>query len=48
MFSQGLRRCPHAGQCEGGDAMDSPLGTRLMTTLRNEPIKSPRMLAIAG
>src|SRR4051812_20676962 len=29
------------GQCEGGCTIDSPRGTRQITTLRNEPISSP-------
>jgi hypothetical protein len=32
----------HFGQCEGGETIDSPRGTRQTTTFRNEPINAPR------
>ena len=31
----------HFGQCEGGETIDSPLGTRHITTFRNEAIDAP-------
>ena len=31
----------HLGQCEGGETIDSPRGTRQMTTFKNEPINAP-------
>src|SRR4051812_36675079 len=41
MLSRGAIGRSQPGQCEGGRTTDSPLGTRQMTTLRNEPITSP-------
>jgi hypothetical protein len=41
-LSQDLIDSLHTGQCEGGETIDSPRGTRQMTTLRNEPINSPK------
>ena len=38
MLSRGAISASHPGQCEGGETIDSPLGTRQMTTLRKEPI----------
>ena len=32
---------PHTGQCEAGRTTDSCLGTRVITTLRNEPSAAP-------
>ena len=31
----------HFGQCEGGETIDSPRGTRQMTTFRNEAMHAP-------
>ena len=31
----------HFGQCDGGETIDSPLGTRQMTTLRNDAMHAP-------
>jgi hypothetical protein len=31
----------HDGQCDGGVTIDSPLGTRYITTLANDPNSSP-------
>src|SRR3954447_20205050 len=43
MLSRGAISVPQDGQCEGGRTMDSPRGTRQMTTLRNEPMRRPKI-----
>src|SRR3954468_7897994 len=43
MLSRGAISVPQAGQCDGGRTMDSPRGTRQMTTLRNEPMRRPKI-----
>lgn len=44
--SLGFRGVPHSGQCDGGDTIDSPRGTRHNTTLRNDPTTAPNTNAI--
>src|SRR3954447_8411491 len=45
MFSRGLMRSPQFGQCDGGETIDSPRGTRQMTTFRKLPKQAPRSAA---
>src|SRR5207237_764657 len=42
MLSCGAIGASHDGQCDAGCTTDSFLGTRQMTTLRNEPMMSPK------
>ena len=41
MFWYHLISALHFGQCDGGLTIDSPRGTRQMTTLRNEAMQAP-------
>ena len=41
MFWYHLIGAWHFGQCDGGRAIDSPRGTRQMTTLRKEAMHAP-------
>ena len=41
IFSHAVIQCPHFGQREGGETMDSPLGIRQIHTLRKLPIQHP-------
>jgi hypothetical protein len=41
MFCHHLIAAPHFGQCDGGLTIDSPRGTRHMTTLRNDAMHAP-------
>src|SRR5256885_9580800 len=45
MLSRALIRSPQFGQCDGGETIDSPRGTRQMTTLRKLPAHAPRIAA---
>src|SRR3954470_14947918 len=45
MLSRGLIRSPQFGQCDGGETIDSPRGTRQMTTFRKLPMHAPRNAA---
>ncbi len=42
MLSYGAISASQLGQCDGGRTIDSPRGTRQITTLRNDPISRPR------
>src|SRR3954467_3391537 len=48
MLSRGAISVPQDGQCEGGRTMDSPRGTRQMTTLRKEPMRRPKIAQMAA
>ena len=41
MFCHHVIGALHFGQCDGGETIDSPRGTRQTTTLRNEAIAAP-------
>src|SRR6478752_244334 len=41
-LSRGRTGAPHDGQCDGGCRIDSPFGTRAITTFANEPSARPR------
>ena len=41
MFCHQRTAAPHFGQRDGGETIDSPRGTRQMTTFRNEAINAP-------
>ena len=41
MLSRPRISASHCGQCDGGETIDSPRGTRQMTTFRNDPIARP-------
>ena len=41
MFCHHFMDALHFGQCEGGETIDSPLGTRHMTTFRNDATHAP-------
>jgi hypothetical protein len=41
MLSRGLIRTSQLGQCDGGETIDSPRGTRQMTTFRKLPAAAP-------
>jgi hypothetical protein len=41
MLSRALMRSPQFGQCDGGETIDSPRGTRQMTTFRKLPAHAP-------
>jgi len=45
MLSRGLIRSPQFGQCDGGATIDSPRGTRQMTTFRKLPAHAPKSAA---
>lgn len=45
IFSHAVIQCPHLGQREGGETMDSPLGMRQIHTLRKLPIQHPKIKA---
>src|SRR4051794_23727225 len=45
MLSRALIRFPQFGQCDGGETIDSPRGTRQMTTLRKLPAQAPSSAA---
>ena len=41
MLSRPRISASHCGQCDGGETIDSPRGTRQITTFRNDPIARP-------
>ena len=41
MFSDGFSTRSQVGQCDGGVTIDSPLGTRQITTFKNDPTHNP-------
>ncbi len=45
-LSHGAIGVRQLGQCEGGETIERPSGTRWITTFRNEPIKRPTTSAI--
>src|SRR4051794_25476398 len=45
MLSRALMRVLQRGQGEGGETIDSPRGTRQMTTLRKLPTQAPKSAA---
>ena len=45
IFSHAVIQCPHFGQREGGETMDSLLGIRQIHTLRKLPIQHPKIKA---
>ena len=44
-LSRGRTGAPHDGQCDGGWRIDSPFGTRAITTFAKEPTARPRAKA---
>src|SRR3954447_10644590 len=44
-LSRARIRSPQFGQCDGGETIDSPRGTRQMTTFRKLPMQAPRSAA---
>src|SRR6476661_8155783 len=46
-LSRGRTGAPHDGQCDGGCRIDSPFGTRAITTFAKEPTARPRAKARA-
>src|SRR4051812_41411116 len=45
MLSRALIRSSQFGQCDGGETIDSPRGTRQMTTFRKLPATAPTSTA---
>src|SRR5215212_10201980 len=45
MLSRALIWCPQPGQCDAGETIDSPRGTRQITTLRKLPQQAPMSAA---
>jgi hypothetical protein len=44
-LSRGLMRSPQFGQWDGGETIDSPRGTRQITTFRKLPAQAPSSAA---